>query len=569
MPCTKKDFDLTDKGWVDLYVEKCESLMKEFTNYVYALQHLCVEERSRSEKLEENYKSLQSKVANLNKEQKEPRKQYKDKSIIQTPKFRHNTSNISLVIENNKTPAETDRTTISDGSPAFLNMAMDSEQLQIDATCILSPGQHGQELTSASEQLSSPPRLTATLDTIGSIFKHNTSPTCISKNNENKSALGFLKARGRVGKSLHTELREHNCASSEEDNGNDFRNKAKLHAKNSDWLGKNTKIDNRRAMLKRASTDFDDIQKKRALLSLNKSGERKLKQSRLTQIVAMQTNKIKDESASSASTSPESSANAQQLTTTKQQLLSPSFSTNTDDIFHFSSDEDDDNQCDKEATGLKEKAEKLVDATFLRPQPRETEKSESVIAITPTAPPIICLDETEYNEIEDENMLFLKTIRKAEATNSRTEKATSVNKKNKEKLPNELAAAMLAEWEEEVENEEELVDDPEIKCKLETAPASERKPRLSEVPTEKISIKECFNIDCDECQKYIDFMGSNMRMTDIEAHLRRCTRHRSKNDCIPVTPPGYWNPLMPSFSDSDPRNKTLLEDPYLQRKISK
>lgn len=61
-------------------------------------------------------------------------------------------------------------------------------------------------------------------------------------------------------------------------------------------------------------------------------------------------------------------------------------------------------------------------------------------------------------------------------------------------------------------------------------------------------------------------MGSNMSLSEIEAHLRRCTRHRTAKDDIPTTPPNYWNPLMPSFSENDPRNKTLLEDPFIQRK---
>uniref|UniRef100_W8BGK6 DNA endonuclease RBBP8 n=1 Tax=Ceratitis capitata TaxID=7213 RepID=W8BGK6_CERCA len=569
MPPVKMDFDLTDRGWVDLYVKKCENIMKEFTNYVYALQNHCIKERSRCEQLDRNYKRLQTKLSE-NKQQQIL--EYEQNDVLSIPHDRNINKNILAT-----TPfdADANRSTISDCSPAFLDMAMDSEQLQMETTAALSPAQHRLDTVLSSEQLTSPSRHPSVID---SIFQHNTSPSCKLKNhNENKSALGFLKARGRVGKVLYDDfkepkLREQNYPTNE-DCGSQWNEKGKLQAKRSDWLGKNTKSGERRAGVKRTAsiTSLDEIQRKRSLMSLNKSSERKLKQSSLTQMVALKNNDTRKDN---NSPSPKVVDDAQKLsfspTTpitsyTSKKLSFPTLPSDTDDIFHFSSDDDDD--YDQNMKSLKDKntmqqnIKKCNDTTFLQPLRHETEKTESVLVITPTAPPIICLDESDDNEQPTDTRIPDKT------TDRIAKKVNTVKqeKSNTEKLPTSLAAAMIAEWDEEPEDGKPYMNTSNSNAQYAT-PTTDIKPRISQLPGAKISIKECFNIDCDDCQKYIDFMGSNMSIAEIEAHLHRCTRHRAPKDCIPVTPPDYWNPLMPSFSESDPRNKTLLEDPCLQRK---
>ncbi|XP_053953361.1 uncharacterized protein LOC128860120 [Anastrepha ludens] len=562
MPPAKSDLDLTDKVWVDSYVKKCDFLMKEFTSYVYALQNHCAKERSRCEQLDKDCKRLQKELKNKSKEKNEPQE------ICDTGKESIRDSELKT-----STESEADRTCFSDCSPAFLNMAMDSEQLQMDATCVLSPAQHRQELVSATEQLSSPSRLSLA----DNIFQHNTSPTCKQKaRNENISALGFLKARGRIGKVLDShKLRERNCAAGEEDHESGMRkNRGKLHARSSDWLGKYTKNEDRGAALKRATTGIDDIQRKRCLLTLNKGNERKLKQARLTQIVDMKSKKVQN--VESLSTTPEYTVDAQMLPLSpttpvvlnvKKKLDFPSFTSDTGDIFHFSSD-DDDEPCSKSVnanTVVKQSERKCVDGKFLQPLRAVTESSASVLAITPTPPPIICLYESDDNAQGSENNTRNLTTNNVKRANIKVKQEKSTS----EKLPTALAAAMLAEWTEELEdNERDVKLEAASMKKARKTLTSGLKPRRAQLPVEKISIKECFNIDCDECQKYIDFMGSNMSLAEIESHLRRCTRHRTSNDCIPVTPPDYWNPLMPSFSENDPRNKTLLVDPCLQQKRS-
>lgn len=577
----KTDFDLTDRGWVDLYVKKCENIMKEFTDYVYALQNHCLKERSKIVELDNNCKQFQTK---LFEEKHKQSTQYKKESILYTPLDRNliDTDILGVTRITTPTKSDADRTTISDGSPAFLNMAMDSEQLNMESSCVLSPAQHLQEILPASEQLSSPNRFLIGID---SVLQHNTSPTCKSRNNnENQSALGFLKARGRVGKTLYNDsyvhkLREQNPVSNEDDSKL-LKSKGKLQSNRSDWLEKDKKSEERKAVLKRSASNMDEVIRKRNLMSLNKSGERKLRQSRLTQMVSMKSNKVKN---GSISTSPENVGDVQNFllsptkshvssTTTQKTLAFPTFSNDTDDIFPFSSEDDDDENVKKsnENRAIKQNVKKMYDTNIFELMPNETDKSDSVLAITPTAPPLICLDESDDSEHRAESRTKFGKLTTQQAAQNHVKKTSVVVKKEKtssENLATELAAAMLAEWEEEPE--EEYVKAESLKTtSKKKARAVDLKPHLSKLPEAKFSIKERFNIDCDECQKYIDFMGSNMSLSEIETHLRRCTRHRTAKDHIPTTPPNYWNPLMPSFPENDPRNKTLLEDPFIQRKRS-
>lgn len=312
MAPNKGDFDLTDRGWVDLYVKKCENIMKEFTDYVYgkflvknylkkyqsllqiivfiALQSHCLKEHSRIVELDNNCKELQIKLV---EEKRKQQSQYEKRSTLFTPLDRSPINNDILGVTT-PTKGDADGITIRDGSPAFLNMAMVSEQLNMESSCVLSPAQHRQEIVPASEQLSSPNHFSITID---SVLQHNTSPTCkLRSNNENQSALGFIKARGRVGKTVYNDsyehkLREQNIASSEVDRKL-FKQKGKLKSKCSDWLEKDKKSEERRASLKRSASNMDEVLRKRSMMTLNKSGERKLRQSRLTQMVSMKSNKV-------------------------------------------------------------------------------------------------------------------------------------------------------------------------------------------------------------------------------------------------------------------------------------
>ncbi|KMZ00793.1 uncharacterized protein LOC6738857 isoform X1 [Drosophila simulans] len=71
----------------------------------------------------------------------------------------------------------------------------------------------------------------------------------------------------------------------------------------------------------------------------------------------------------------------------------------------------------------------------------------------------------------------------------------------------------------------------------------------------ELTVKERFNIECVECEKFINFMGSNLTDAKIKDYLAKC-RHE---DARSSTPPGFWNPHMVSFAEGDPRNEVLID----------
>lgn len=149
---------------------------------------------------------------------------------------------------------------------------------------------------------------------------------------------------------------------------------------------------------------------------------------------------------------------------------------------------------------MKPALKKCFGTTLFQPLHNETDKSESVLAITPTAPPLICLDDSDdLDDHRSNNSANFGKMRAQQAAQNHTKRTSVIVKKEKtgtENLATELAAAMLAEWEEEPEHED-------VKAAKHKPKSVDLKPPFSHLPATKFSIKECFNIDCDECQKVI------------------------------------------------------------------
>ncbi|KAH8303985.1 hypothetical protein KR018_004395 [Drosophila ironensis] len=78
----------------------------------------------------------------------------------------------------------------------------------------------------------------------------------------------------------------------------------------------------------------------------------------------------------------------------------------------------------------------------------------------------------------------------------------------------------------------------------------------------KQSLKEQYNIECEECEKFINFMGSNLTDEKIKSYLSNC-RHVDPRSS---TPPGFWNPHMVSFAEDDPRNQVLIDNRFRLKK---
>ncbi|XP_052848726.1 uncharacterized protein LOC128260067 isoform X2 [Drosophila gunungcola] len=90
------------------------------------------------------------------------------------------------------------------------------------------------------------------------------------------------------------------------------------------------------------------------------------------------------------------------------------------------------------------------------------------------------------------------------------------------------------------------------------------RPLLVKIEPE-LTVKERFNIECGECEKFINFMGSNLTDEKIEDYLANC-RHI---DARSSTPPGFWNPHMVSFAEDDPRNEVLIDTRFRDQRLNK
>ncbi|KAH8293950.1 hypothetical protein KR054_006958 [Drosophila jambulina] len=109
----------------------------------------------------------------------------------------------------------------------------------------------------------------------------------------------------------------------------------------------------------------------------------------------------------------------------------------------------------------------------------------------------------------------------------------------------------------------EIKDEDESKDSVEE---EEEFPRPTAVKKEpELTLKERFNINCADCEKFINFMGSNLTDEKIKDYLNKC-RHV---DARSSTPPGFWNPHMVSFAEDDPRNEVLIDNRFRDKRLNK
>ncbi|KAH8274519.1 hypothetical protein KR044_006097 [Drosophila immigrans] len=78
------------------------------------------------------------------------------------------------------------------------------------------------------------------------------------------------------------------------------------------------------------------------------------------------------------------------------------------------------------------------------------------------------------------------------------------------------------------------------------------------------SLKEKYNIDCEQCEKFINFMSANMTDLQIREYLCNC-RHFDYRELDHNTPPGFWNPHMVSFAEDDPRNEVHVDRRFVNQ----
>uniref|UniRef100_A0A1I8MWV4 Uncharacterized protein n=1 Tax=Musca domestica TaxID=7370 RepID=A0A1I8MWV4_MUSDO len=82
----------------------------------------------------------------------------------------------------------------------------------------------------------------------------------------------------------------------------------------------------------------------------------------------------------------------------------------------------------------------------------------------------------------------------------------------------------------------------------------------------KLSLKERFNIDCEECEKLLRFLPPTLSDREIEMHLNNCKFHNRLDFMRQNTPENFWNPLILSFEANDPRNEVLIDTRFKNKK---
>ncbi|XP_037827602.1 uncharacterized protein LOC119615667 [Lucilia sericata] len=84
--------------------------------------------------------------------------------------------------------------------------------------------------------------------------------------------------------------------------------------------------------------------------------------------------------------------------------------------------------------------------------------------------------------------------------------------------------------------------------------------------TKKLTIKQRFNIDCEECEKLINFLDKGLTDLQIQQHLEK-SHQRHYNDIMRQnTPKDFWNPFILSFQADDPRNEVLIDNRFKDKK---
>ncbi|KAH8410820.1 hypothetical protein KR222_011223 [Zaprionus bogoriensis] len=73
-----------------------------------------------------------------------------------------------------------------------------------------------------------------------------------------------------------------------------------------------------------------------------------------------------------------------------------------------------------------------------------------------------------------------------------------------------------------------------------------------------------FKTNCDQCERFVEFMGSNLNEEKIRIYLENC-RHRDAREMDNNTPEGFWNPHMVSFDEADPRNEVIVDRRFVDR----
>uniref|UniRef100_A0A1I8PAR5 Uncharacterized protein n=2 Tax=Stomoxys calcitrans TaxID=35570 RepID=A0A1I8PAR5_STOCA len=242
----------------------------------------------------------------------------------------------------------------------------------------------------------------------------------------------------------------------------------------------------------------------------------------------------------------------------------------------------------------------------------KSEDSSSVMLLTPTTQDVICIDDSTNDFGEIDTMDMLANIQKTESEsieNLRQIESKNIVKKQQKELCGEHfflkpAACIKKEKksqanlevqkiedrllhrtafnlntnknqsfgitsknaiEEKIHEQEEQVEDNDDDDAMPKPFVVKQEPKdYSHIP-KKLTFKERFNIECDNCEKLYRLLGPNLSDREFELHLNKCSFH-NQPDMPQNTPEGFWNPLMLTFDENDPRNEVLIDNRFKDNK---
>ncbi|XP_061401715.1 general transcriptional corepressor trfA [Musca vetustissima] len=245
--------------------------------------------------------------------------------------------------------------------------------------------------------------------------------------------------------------------------------------------------------------------------------------------------------------------------------------------------------------------------------------SSSVVILTPATQDIIFLDDTsnEFSDINTMDLLadvqkqeteYLENLKRYESKSIEKQLRQEVKqqplKSKEEKKHNFIKPAALIKKEKESQNlmetkmktvlENDLKacsssyssskkpicqnpllanDDDEEEYEEEEEDAMPKPIIVKREPLEKnvmhnkkLSLKERFNIDCEECEKLLRLLPNTLSDREIEMHLQKCKFHNRQDFMRQNTPENFWNPFILSFDENDPRNEILIDTRFKDKK---
>ncbi|KPU78362.1 uncharacterized protein Dana_GF10340, isoform B [Drosophila ananassae] len=204
------------------------------------------------------------------------------------------------------------------------------------------------------------------------------------------------------------------------------------------------------------------------------------------------------------------------------------------------------------------------------------ESSDSVVLLTPATQDIIFLNDTTEDINKMGTMDMLAEIMKEDddacsnALRQFEKKMIDQQKQVENNPPKPLKASIpkanvikeepVSQMESDLGNESTKMPEDIEKYMLDienedSKESEEEFPQPIVIKEENLSFKDRYNIDCEECEKFINFMGPNLTDEKIKSYLRNCKHIGDGN----ASPPGFWNPHMVSFAENDPRNEVLID----------